>query len=207
MNKIITGFFSLLLLAIATRGDAAVTSEDEEILIALSAAPEHLRAAAGVYVLRPTGFVRVRESRNGFNCLINRELPDSFEPECFDAEGSATLVPIILYQTKLRSQHRSAEEIARAVGLGFSSGRFRAPGHTGICYMLSTRNVVVMDRKTGRVGAVGPHLMFYAPYSLNTEFGATPDLKAHFLIADEGTPFAMAIVPVSDTEPNVHAAH
>jgi hypothetical protein len=207
MNRIIVGFFMLLLLAVAMRGEAAVTSEDEEISIALSAAPEHLRAAAGVYVLRSTGFVRVRESRNGFNCLINRELPDSFEPECFDAEGSATLVPVILYQTEMRSQHSSAAEIARAVGLGFSSGRFRAPGHTGICYMLSTRNVVVMDRTTGRVGAVGPHLMFYAPYSLNTEFGATLDLKAHFLIADEGTPFAMVIVPVSGTEPNAHAAH
>jgi hypothetical protein len=207
MNQTITGLFTLLLLAVAIRGEAAVTSEDDEISIALSAAPEHLRAAAGVYVLRSTGFVRVRESRNGFNCLINRELPDSFEPECFDAEGSATLVPIIVYQTELRSQHSSAEEIARAVGLGFSSGRFRAPRHVGICYMLSSRNVVVMDRKTGRVGAVGPHLMFYAPYSLNAEFGATSDLKAHFLIADEGTPFAMAIVPVADTAPNAHAAH
>jgi hypothetical protein len=207
MNRIIMSFCSLFLLGVAMRGEAAVTSEDEEIPIALSAAPEHLRAAAGVYVLRATGFVRVRESRNGFNCLINRELPDSFEPECFDAEGSATLVPVILYQTELRSQHTSAAEIARAVGLGFSSGRFRAPRHTGICYMLSTRNVVVMDRKTARVGAVGPHLMFYAPYALNAEFGATSDLKSRFLIADEGTPFAMAIVPVSDSEPSAHAGH
>jgi hypothetical protein len=209
MNQIIAGFvFSLLALAVATRSEAAVMPEADEISIALSAAPEHLRAAAGVYVLRAAGFVRIRESHNGFTCLINRELPDSFEPECFDAEGSATLVPIIVYQAELRAQHHSAEEIGRAVGLGFASGRFRAPARTGICYMLSARNVVVMDRKTGRVGAVGPHLMFYAPYSRNAEFGATPGLEAHFLIADEGTPFAMAIVPVSATpDSNAHPAH
>jgi hypothetical protein len=39
-------------------------SREKEIALALSAAPEHLRTGAGVYVLERSGFVKVRDSAN-----------------------------------------------------------------------------------------------------------------------------------------------
>jgi len=44
---------------------------EKEIALALSAAPEHLRYDAGVYVLERNGFVKVRSSTNGFTCIVN----------------------------------------------------------------------------------------------------------------------------------------
>jgi hypothetical protein len=42
--------------------------QSREVEMALSSAPEDLRAGAGMYVLQSKGFVKVRDSRNGFNC-------------------------------------------------------------------------------------------------------------------------------------------
>jgi hypothetical protein len=178
--------------------------EAEELQAALEAAPPHLRDGAGVYLLRSTGYARVRETRNGFTCIVEHGLPTSFEPACFDAEGAASVLPVILYRAELRSKGRSLPEIDRAVADGYLSGRFRAPRRVGICYMLSTRNMVVLDRNSRRVGPAPPHLMFYAPYLTNADFGTTEDLAGGFVIADEGAPTALIIVPVRPG-PNVHS--
>jgi hypothetical protein len=45
---------------------------DVEIATALSSTSPEVRPDAGVYVLEQNGFVRERESRNGFNCIIER---------------------------------------------------------------------------------------------------------------------------------------
>lgn len=65
-------------------------SEAGEIQAALEAAPGHLRAAAGVYVLERDGYRQARRSRDGFNCLVDRELVDAFEPECFDEQRTSS---------------------------------------------------------------------------------------------------------------------
>jgi hypothetical protein len=181
-------------------------AETQEIQQALEAAPEHLRSKAGVYVLETAGYRRIRESQNGFTCLIEREVTASFAPECFDAEGSASFVPVILYRAQQRARGVNYAAIERAVATGYMSGQFVAPRRVGICYMLSTQNVVVMDRHSGKVGPVGPHLMFYAPNLRNADFGSTPDMAAHFLIADEGSPTALIIVPV-DASGDAHPHH
>jgi hypothetical protein len=180
-------------------------SESEEIRAALEAAPLHLRDGAGVYVLEKSGYRLARESRNGFNCLIERAFVDAFEPECFDAEGSATLLPVVTYRAQERARGITNLQIDLAVAAGYESGQLIAPRRVGICYMLSDRNVVVLDRKSAKVGPVGPHLMFYSPNLRNKDFGATPDLASHFLIAEEGTPGAMIIVPVTNAD--AHAQH
>ena len=46
---------------------------EKEIEMALSAAPEHLRKDAAVYVLQRGGYVKAREGSNGFTCLVERE--------------------------------------------------------------------------------------------------------------------------------------
>jgi hypothetical protein len=39
--------------------------------------------------------------------------------------------------------------------------------------------------------------MFYAPNLGKAEFGASNDFSSHFIVADERTPGAMIIVPVT----------
>jgi hypothetical protein len=59
---------------------------------ALSAAPEHLRGSASVYVLKQAGFVLARKGTNGFSCIVNRDHPLNQKPTCYDAEGSETML-------------------------------------------------------------------------------------------------------------------
>jgi hypothetical protein len=168
--------------------------ESQETAAALEAAPEHLRADAGVYVLSSMGYRRVRPSRNGFNCLIEREIPGAFEPRCFDAEGSATLLPVIFYRAERRSRGATRAYIEREVKERFQKGEFVAPRRVGICYMLSTRNAVV---EGGKLARVGPRLLFYAPNISNADLGTTPDLESRMMVVDEASASAMIVVPVT----------
>lgn len=194
---------TLLLVCSVAACSAALASplpRSEEIEAALEAAPAHLRAAAGVYVLEADGYHLARPSRNGFHCLIEREVPGAFEPKCFDAEGTDTLLPIIVFRAAQRAQAVPDDDIDRAVAARFARGEFVPPRAVGICYMLSNRNVVVTDFAARSVARVGPRLMFYAPYMRNADLGAVPDLDSRVMVAQEGSQAAMIVVPVVSAE-------
>ncbi|MGE0353089.1 MAG: hypothetical protein AB7I33_00670 [Gemmatimonadales bacterium] len=151
----------------------AVLSRAEEMELALSAAPEHLRAGAGVYVLEASGYVRARESSNGFTCIVNRDSPRSIKPTCYDAEGTATILPKVVRVGAMLMQGRSAAEIDSMVVRGFRDGTFIAPRRPGVAYMLSDR-IRNENTATGQVSGFPPHVMFYAPNLTNKDIGATP---------------------------------
>ncbi len=50
----------------------------------------------------------------------------AFELECFDAEGTETILPVVIYRAKL-TKGASLAEINRAVGEGYSVGGFVLP--------------------------------------------------------------------------------
>lgn len=190
-----------LAIAASSRADAPAPPAKSELLTreretaaALSAGPSHFADQAGVYVLEQSGYVKVRESKNGFTCIVDRDSPQSFEPECMDAEGTETSLPRILYRAELRVQGKSEAEIGAAIAEGYTSGRFRAPRRPGIVYMLSKENRVVADPATGRIVNFPPHVMFYAPYLTNADIGAGPGGPA--FVISEGTPGALVIVTV-----------
>lgn len=177
----------LLLAAVSTAASAPaptiphLLSPEQEMRLALSAAPEHLRAGAGVYVLERTGYVRVRESRNGFSCIVNRDHPLSLKPTCYDAEGSATILPKVLRVGELMMKGKSLAQIQADIDEGFRAGRFIAPRRPGVAYMLS-RDIRNYDKRTGRVRSFPPHVMFYAPNLTNEDIGSTGDVS-------DGLPF------------------
>lgn len=175
---------------------------EREIAAALAAGPAALAQAAGVYVLEQHGYVLVRPSRNGFHCLVGRDLPGAFEPQCFDAEGSQTLLRQLLLAAELRMGGASDGEIERAVGAAWASGELKAPRRPGVNYMLSPENRVPMDAE-GRIAPYRPHVMFYAPYLTNADLGAEPMGSSPIFVINEGGPAAYVIVPV----PEEAAAH
>lgn len=151
---------------------------EQETRLALSAAPEHLRAGAEVVALTKTGCVTVRESTNGFTCVVNRDHPLSRKPTCYDAEGAATILPKVRFVGDLLVKGVSLDEIDRRVAAKFESGEFVAPRRPGIAYMLSC-GIRNYNPQTGRTDSFPPHLMFYAPNLTNKDIGATPSPKAH----------------------------
>jgi hypothetical protein len=142
--------------------------------LALSAAPKHLRAGAGVYVLERSGFVKARDSSNGFTCIVNRDHPLSLKPTCYDAEGAATILPVVLRFGELLMQGMPLPEIHREIDEGFRGGKFISPRRPGVAYMLSgeIRN---FNPRTGKLGSFPPHVMFYAPNLTDKDIGSTGD--------------------------------
>jgi hypothetical protein len=147
---------------------------DKEMELALSAAPEHLRNGAGVYVLERNGYLKVRESTNGFTCIVNRDHPLSLKPVCFDAEGTATILPKILRVGELLMQRKEMSEINAEIAKGFRIGKYISPRRTGVAYMLSG-DIRNYNPRTGKVESFPPHIMFYAPNLTNADLGTTPE--------------------------------
>ncbi len=176
---------------------------EDEVALALEAGPPALAAKAGVYVHDKTGYVKARESQNGFVCLVDHRVPDAVEPQCLDAEGVKTFLPKFLLVASLRARGTPEPEIRKAVKAAFASGKLRAPARPGVIYMLSPHNVVTIDDEKGVVAPFGPHLMFYAPNLTSADIGSDGTPTSAVFIADEGSPHALMIVPVGAG----HAGH
>jgi hypothetical protein len=196
-----------------TAGDQQppLMARDREVALALSACPPAVASKAAVYVLEKTGYVKVRDSQNGFTAIVQHSLPHSQEPRCMDAEGTRTHLPRVLKVAELRAQGRSREEIQRFVAEAFAKGIFQPPRRPGVDYMLSTENLVPNEQ--GVVAPFPPHVMFYAPYLTNAELGADGDLgpdgnpRGPAFVAGQGTPHALIIVPLAAQAGTGHAAH
>jgi hypothetical protein len=138
--------------------------------------------------------VKVRESQNGFNAIVHNTLPNSFEPQCMDAEVSRTRLPVYLREAELTAQGKTREEIDRAIAEGYVNGTLRAPTRTGVDWMLSPQNVVPTGH--GGVAPYRPHLMISVPYLTNADLGTELNPKGQAFVVQEGTPGALLIVPV-----------
>jgi hypothetical protein len=155
--------------------------EAEETQLALEAAPEHLRADATVYVFGKEGYRKVRSGTNGFTCLVNRDGnqagDNDLKPTCWDAEGSRTILPVMLRVGELIARSASADDIKRDIDERFASGEFSSPRKTGIAYML--RAELSFDPETGKITKTifVPHYMIYAPGVSNADIGMPPPAR------------------------------
>ncbi len=166
------------------------------IELALEAAPPAVGAKAGVYVHDKDGYMKARESQNGFVCLVGHRIPSAVEPQCMDAEGVKTFLPKYLVVASLRAKGKPEAEIRQAVKAGFASGKLKTPKRPGIIYMLSPHNVVTIDEVKGVAVPFPGHLMFYAPNMTSADVGSDGTPASPVFIVDEKTPHALMIVPV-----------
>lgn len=183
---------------------APISSRDEEIAMALSAAPTPIAAHAAAYVLTPTGYEKAREGSNGFTCLVTRDHlrthPDEMAPTCYDPEGTRTIVPRIMAEARMRIAGRSEPDIREAIQTGLKNGTYQAPRRAGIAYMLSPHAAGLFPGAVS-VSPVEPHVMIYAPYVRNADIGGIipgPGEHVHLpFVLQEGEFNAYIIVPLA----------
>lgn len=163
-----------------------------EVELALSAAPQHLRAGARVLVYGPAGFREVRAGAGAITCLVNR---DSFfygaatlKPTCWDRNGEESYLPVMLRVGELLAKGASAKAIEDDIEAGFADGRFRSPSRAGVAYMLA--GDLLVDPKSGAVQrqAFPGHYMIYAVGVGNEDIGYSKDGAA----ATPSLPFVFA---------------
>jgi hypothetical protein len=167
------------------------TPADVQISLAKAAGPavsEH----ATIYVLGPKGYSVASIGSNGFTCLVERQRPDTMEPECYDAEGTATTLKVRFFVEEQRAAGLSEERIDAAVADGYKKGRFLAPRRAGIVYMMSDYNFV-LDPESKKVIHFPGHLMFYAPNLTEKDVGAGPGVP--FMTNPGGPDNVIVVVP------------
>jgi hypothetical protein len=163
--------------------DASMPRE-QQMVLAESAAPAEVSSKATVYVLGPKGYEKAREGTNGFSCLVTRHFvkptETTIEPQCFDAEGSRTLLAVYLHGEELRTSGKSEADIKADAANGYKEGRYTYPSKPGFVYMMSSRNRLsaIPDHGTG---IFPPHLMFYAPNMATKDIGFDTQPKLDYL--------------------------
>ncbi|MEP3891559.1 MAG: hypothetical protein ABJN69_13955 [Hellea sp.] len=208
MSKVYRLFLGLCVLEIALPAQADELNPDIlpkacEVSLALSAAPDYLRADASAYVFTRRGFKLSKTGTNQFTCIVNRDDPRVLKPTCFDAEGAETVIPKIKYFGKRLLRGDNVEAINEDIEAKFVSGKFQSQRRAGVAYMLSRYNRPV-NPQTGELGFFPPHVMFYAPNLTNEDIGH--DMNHHdmsrplpmiayggrqgymIMISDDGTP-------------------
>jgi len=167
---------------------------DLETQLALSALPAHVRPGATVYLLDPAkGYYIARQGTNGFVCFIGRTdwewaefRKDVFTPIGFNAEGAKSIAVVYRDVAAMRATGKfTARQVRDTVVARIRSGRYVAPSHTGISFMLAP----IMRVYTGKPGDNNvmtmsmPHYMFYAPYVSESDIGTNSESpKGPFLI-------------------------
>lgn len=169
----------------------ASTPRDVQFAIAVSAGPP-IADKATVYVLGPQGYEVARQGTNGFSCIVERQPINAVAPVCYDAEGTATLIPVDEFIERERARGQADADIAKAVADGYRTGQFKAPRKGGIAYMLSDYNWLV-DPQTKKMIHFPGHLMFYAPNATAEDIGSGPGAP---ILTDPGQPDNfLAVVP------------
>jgi hypothetical protein len=176
--------------------DASMPRE-QQIELALSAAPAEVAKNASVYILGPKGYEKARVGTSAINCLVQRSYLKDREttvaPMCFDAVGSHTMMLDYIRREQLRSAGESEDAIKAEIKKEYAAGQLEAPDKPGLLYMLSCKNRLGPDPVTGKAASFPPHVMFYAPNMTPKDLGYDSDPMVPFL-TQGGTPQALMVV-------------
>ena len=192
---------------------------DLETDFALSALPSHLRQDATVYLMDPAkGFYIGRQGKNGFICFVSRTewewaefRNDLAAPISFDAEGAKSIFPVYSDVAAMRASGQfTPAQIKDSVMDRIRKGFYKAPGRTGISYMLAPEMRVYPGKPDNNtvVTMSLPHYMIYAPYVMHEDLGLDPNAQegpallnpGQWLLGDRKGPFGYIIMISSEIE-------
>lgn len=179
---------------------------EAEIALARSAAPDTVSDHATIMVLTEAGYKVTTKGDNGFVCMVmrgwaaptytpaaNRNLvydSKTRAPICFNPVAVRTVLPYQEMRTRLGMEGKSPAEIAEVIQAAYAKGALPKMEAVGFGYMFSA------DQKLGPAGAWHPHMMVYTPYYTNAMLGGNTDDELPSISDDEGTPFAVTVIPV-----------
>jgi hypothetical protein len=222
---------SVFLALVATRVTAQQTRlEDitpylmpraDEIAMARSSAPNRLGEAASVWVLTARGYEEAARGTNGFACFVGRGWsgpilvgpvnarrlhPDVFDrrlraPHCFNAIAARSVLPWQIARTRLLLEGVPAEQVDARIEGEVKAGHLSLPELGAMAYMMSPHQDL-----GPAFGPWRPHVMVYIPRLRNADWGIAGFTHDYPFVAESGTPWSVAVMPVRAYSDGSHAA-
>jgi hypothetical protein len=181
-----------------------MADRDAEIAMARSAAPEAISRDAKILVLGRHGYETAVEGKNGFVCVVERGwmspegAPEFWNPKirgpiCFNPPAARSILPITYKRTEMVLAGRTQAEIIEGNKMAFERGELPPLEPGAMSYMMS-KGAYLTDRGDHNLA----HLMFYAPASDGTAWGADlPNSPVMLNPQFKGTePINVFVVPV-----------
>lgn len=206
MREILTTTMTLPLLAVPLLaqglaggpGSRVELPEAREVALARSAAPGSVSQDARIWTFAQGTYRVAVDGTSSIECYVGRSWPKALEPQCFDAEGAATIMRMEMRRAERFHAGREKTEVDREIALGVANGTFKLPSRPAMSWMLSSGQVLFSD--DGRpAGAWRPHVMIYFPYLTAAQMGipTNSDVNAG-IVVNSGTPFSSIMVVVPD---------
>ena len=174
----------LVLSLVAQADDRTDLSEACEVAVALSAAPQRLRADASVYALKDRSYVKVVDGTGPLTCVVERNHSDAVIPQCMDKAGIDSVLPAIIARSMMALDGASSDDITAASQDKLDSGEHVGATRPGLSYMMSPYNYIFVQ-SSNQVLKVPPHVMFYGPSVTNEDIGGS----FSSMVNNIGTPF------------------
>jgi len=166
-------------LAMAPIAQYRISSRDDEIALARSAAPPSISADADVLVLGDRGYETAVKGKNGFVCFVERSWDAGFDdpqfwnpklrgPNCLNPPAARTVLPQYLKRTEWVLAGVSREEMKAKTRAAIAGHEFKSPEPGALSFMLSKNGYVSDDA----AGPWLPHVMFFVPHGQAAAWGA-----------------------------------
>ena len=173
MKQILFVAFGLTVMQLGWTASAVklLSTQCEEAL-ALSAIPQRLRSNATVYTLQADGYHISKHGDGAFTCAVVRNHPDSIIPECFDVEGTKTILPSHLRRGEMIQAGLPDITYLEERNQKEKQGEIQPPAKPGVSYMISDYNYIYIAPLDG-LRKIPAHMMYYAPYLTDADIGGS----------------------------------
>jgi len=153
-------------------------TQDAEVALARSAAPESLSRDAEVMVLAQHGYKTVVKGKNGFVCMVERSWtagiddPDFWNPKlrgpiCFNPAAARSYLPQTIRKTQSILAGKTKAQMSADISAALDKKELPSPEPGAMCYMLSKQQYLGDSGKHWH-----PHLMFFVPLTDPIAWGA-----------------------------------
>jgi len=191
--------------------DQYLMTQDAEVALARSAAPESISKDADVLVLDRQGYQTASKGRNGFVCLVQRswtaglDNPEFWNPKlrapiCLNLAAGRSYLPLNVKRTKLVLAGKSKEQLSVQMKAAFEAKELPAIEPGAIGYMLSKQGYL-----SDRGGHWHPHIMNFVPQTEPAGWGANLPGSPIFAFSDPIDRVSVFLIPVgkwSDGSPD-----
>jgi len=196
--------------------DQYLMDRNAEIALAQTAAPKSISRDAEVLVLGRHGYETALQGKNRFVCVVQRSWtagiddPDFWNPKlrapiCFNAPAARSFLPRTIKKTELILAGRTKNVMFETIKDAIAKKELTAPEPGSMCYMLSKHQYL-----SDRGGHWHPHLMFFAPLTEPSAWGANLSASPVIAFKDTLEQLTTFLVPVgqwSDGTPDTEVQH